>query len=285
MKLLLDSFWRAAAYLMRPRVLALTLLPLLIAGGLFLVLGYFFWEPAVAAVRDQLESWSLIDAALRWLDTYVGASFRAVMAPMIIVALAVPVAVVMSLLLVALLMMPALVSLVAERRFPALERKRGGRLWESAWRSGLFTLMAMVALILTVPLWLVPPLALVIPPLIWGWLTAQVMTYDALAEHASLEERTALQREHRWPLLLIGLISGFLGAAPSLIWAISAMTLVLAPLLIAVSIWLYTLVFAFSCLWFVHYLLAALHLTRARVAVPVSVDPVVLPPQSGSPQG
>jgi hypothetical protein len=34
------------------------------------------------------------------------------------------------------------------------------------------------------------------------------------------------------------------------------MTLILAPLLIAVSIWLYTLVFAFSCLWFVHYLLA-----------------------------
>jgi hypothetical protein len=47
----------------------------------------------------------------------------------------------------------------------------------------------MVALILTVPLWLVPPLALVIPPVIWGWLTAQVMTYDALAEHASREER------------------------------------------------------------------------------------------------
>jgi hypothetical protein len=70
MKLLLDSFWRAAAYLMRPRVLALTLLPLLIAGGLFLVLGYFFWEPAVAAVR-QLESWSLIDAALRgWTPTW-----------------------------------------------------------------------------------------------------------------------------------------------------------------------------------------------------------------------
>jgi hypothetical protein len=205
------------------------------------------------------------------------------MAPMIIVALAVPVAVVMSLLLVALLMMPVLVSLVAERRFPGLERKRG-RLWESAWRSGLFTLVAMVALILTVPLWLVPPLALVIPPVIWGWLTAQVMTYDALAEHASREERLDLQREHRWPLLLIGLISGFLGAAPSLIWAISAMTLILAPLLIAVSIWLYTLVFAFSCLWFVHYLLA-LQRARARAGEAVAVASVALPPEPGSAQG
>ena len=85
MKLLLDSFWRAAAYLMRPRVIGLTLLPLLIAGGLFLVMGYFFWEPAVAAVRTQLENWALTEAVLRWMDTYVGASFRAVMAPMIIV--------------------------------------------------------------------------------------------------------------------------------------------------------------------------------------------------------
>ncbi len=38
-----------------------------------------------------------------------------------------------------------------------------------------------------------------------------------------------------------------------------------APVLIVVSIWLYTLVFAFSALWFAHYLLAALQdAARAR---------------------
>lgn len=286
MKLLLDSFWRAAAYLMRPRVIGLTLLPLLIAGGLFLALGYFFWEPAVSTVRLQLEHWALTEAVLRWMDTYTGPSFRAVMAPMIIVALAVPVAVVLSLLLVALLMMPALVSLVAERRFPRLERRRGGTLWGSAARSGLYTLVALVALVLTVPLWLIPPLALVVPPLIWGWLTAKVMTYDALAEHASAEEFKQLAEQHHWPLLLIGLVSGFLGAAPSLIWAVSAMALVLAPLLMVVSVWLYTLVFAFSCLWFVHYLLAALSRLRepaAPVPAPVAVVEELPPADPGAP--
>ena len=54
MKLLLDSFWRAAAYLLMPRVIGLSLLPLLIAGGLALVLGYFFWEAAVATVVPTL---------------------------------------------------------------------------------------------------------------------------------------------------------------------------------------------------------------------------------------
>jgi hypothetical protein len=63
-------------------------------------------------------------------------------------------------------------------------------------------------------------------------------------------------------LLAIGVVCGALGAAPSLLWAVSALTLVLAPLLILVSIWLYTLVFAFSSLWFAHYLLAALQRLR-----------------------
>ena len=64
-------------------------------------------------------------------------------------------------------------------------------------------------------------------------------------------------REHRLPLLAIGVVAGYLGAAPSLLWALSALTVVLAPMLIPLSVWLYTLVFAFSALWFVHYCLAA----------------------------
>ena len=68
--------------------------------------------------------------------------------------------------------------------------------------------------------------------------------------------------EERWPLLGMGVACGAMGAAPSLLWAVSALALVLAPFLILVSIWLYTLVFAFSSLWFAHYLLAALERLR-----------------------
>ena len=113
-------------------------------------------------------------------------------------------------------------------------------------------------LVVTVPLWFIPPLVLVVPPLIWGWLNYKVMSFDVLAAHASKEERHRLMADHRLPLLGIGVVSGYLGAAPSLLWAFSAMTLVLAPVLIVVSVWLYTLVFGFSALWFAHYALAAL---------------------------
>jgi hypothetical protein len=273
MREVFDSFWRAAAYCVHPRVIAWSLLPLLAAGVLVLALGWFWWEPAVAAVRATLERWALVSSFMQWLDSVGAAGLRALLAPLIVVALAVPAVVVLSLLLVAWLMTPALVRLVAARRFAALERRHGG-----SWFGGLVwslscTLLALVALLVSVPLWLIPPMLLVLPPLIWGWLTCQVMTRDVLAEHASGDERRKLVREHRWPLLGIGVVAGYLGAAPSLLWAASAATLVFAPILLVASVWLYTLVFAFAALWFAHYALAALQALRAEQAPPSGASP------------
>jgi Etoposide-induced protein 2.4 (EI24) len=268
---LLDSFWRAAAYCLHPKVIALSLLPLAIVGGLAAALGYFFWEPAVAAVRATLDDWTLLDTLFGWLRSIGGGSWSSVIAPLVIVALAVPAFVVLSLLVAALLMTPAIVRLVAARRFPLLETRQGGSFWSSLVWSIACTCVAGVALIVSIPFWFVPPLVLVLPPLIWGWLTYRVLAFDVLARHASRDERTQLLRAERVPLFGIGIVCGALGAAPSLLWAMSAMTLVFAPLLILVSIWLYTLVFAFSSLWFAHYLLAALQ--RLRSVAPLGAAP------------
>jgi hypothetical protein len=267
MKQLLDSFWRAGAYCLHPKVIALSLLPLLIGVALTLGLGWFYWEAAVAGVRATLENWRMVDAALQWAESLVGSSFRAVLAPLIVVALAAPVIVVLSVLLVAWLMTPAIVNLVATRRFPALERKRGAGLLTSIAWSLLCTLLALLALVISIPLWFIPPLVLVVPPLIWGWLNYRVMSFDVLADHASADERRQLMQQQRMQLLGIGVVSGFLGAAPSLLWAASALTLVFAPLLIVVSVWLYTLVFAFSALWFTHFALSALAQLRGLAEV------------------
>lgn len=275
MKQLLDSFWRAGAYCLHPKVIALSLLPLLIGVALALGMGWFYWEAAVAGVRATLENWLLVDAALKWVESLVGSSFRTVLAPLIVVALAAPVIVVLSVLLVAWLMTPAIVNLVATRRFPALERKRGAGLVTSIAWSLACTVLALLALVISVPLWFIPPLVLVVPPLIWGWLNYRVMSFDVLADHASADERRQLMRSQRMQLLGIGVVSGFLGAAPSLLWAASALTLVFAPLLIVVSVWLYTLVFGFSALWFTHFALAALAQLRGQAAL---VDREPLPP-------
>ena len=222
-------------------------------------------------MRTFLEEWALVASLLTWLEAVGGGAFRAVLAPLIVVALSVPLIVVLALLLVAWTVTPALVNWVAQRRFAGLQRRSGASGW---WASALWslgcTLLALGVLLVSLPLWFVPPLAVVIPPLVWGWLAARVFSFDTLALHASPQERRLIMHDCRWTLLAMGVVCGLLGSLPSLIWALGALTLVFAPLLVLASVWLYTLVFAFASLWFAHFTLAQL----ARLRVPLAATRV-----------
>lgn len=284
---LFDSFWRSVVYCMHPRVIALSLLPLFLMGALALGLSHFYWETTVDAVGGWLESWALLGSFWNWLSGMGLGDVKAYVAPLLVVAGATPFIVIASLLLVALLMTPALVSLVAQRRFNALERKKGGSFIVSlAWSLGS-TVVACAALLASLPLWLIPPLVLILPPLIWGWLTYRVMAFDALAEHASHSERVEIFRRHRMSLLGIGILSGYLGAAPAIVWASGVIFVAAFFVMIPLAIWIYTLVFAFSSLWFAHYCLAALERLRAEAAtdtpLPAASDDIDVVPVSDSP--
>lgn len=284
MNLFLDSFWRAVAYCLRPRVIALSFLPLVLLVALALGLGYFFWESTLDWVRGVLEASSLVNNVWSWLDSVGWGRVKLVLAPLIVIFAVTPILVVLSLLMVAFLMTPALTLLVAERRFPQLERKRGGSLALGLlWTLGS-TLLALLVTIISIPLWLVPPLILVLPPMIWGWLTYRVMAFDALAEHASAAERREIFRRHRSWLLGIGVFCGYLGAAPSLIWASGALLAPAFVILVPLAIWLYMLVFALSSLWFAHYCLAALQVLRVEealaAATPASAAPTLVATQT-----
>jgi hypothetical protein len=264
MGLFLDSFWRAALYCLQPRVMLMSALPLLIAVALGAGLCWLVWDPALAQVQAWLGEWQLFAALMRWLEKLSLGSLRTVVAPLLLFTLALPFFFLLSLLAVAWLAAPAAVRLVASRRFPQMQRRRGGSFLGSVAMALGSALVALLALGVTLPLWLVPPLVVVVPPLVWGWLTARVMAYDALAQHASAEERQLLMRRHRWPFLAMGLMVGYLGVAPGLIWAFGAVAVILAPLLIPLAIWLYTFVFLFASLWFAHFGLAALERLRGE---------------------
>ena len=266
MRLLLDSFWRAVASWLHPRVIVLSVAPLILMAVLGAGLGYFYWDPAVAWMREALDAWPILSSLWGWIERAGASDVKAVLAPLAVVFAATPVIVVLSLLIVSGLMAPALTRLVGQRRFPSLEEKKGASFILSVFRSLGMTVLALLALIVSVPLWLVPPLVLVLPPLIWGWLTYQVMSFDALAEHASAEERKTLLRAHRWPLFGIGILCGLLGAAPSVVWASGLLFAAAFFVLVPLAIWIYTLVFAFSALWFAHYCLDALAQLRAARA-------------------
>lgn len=260
-----------------PRVILLSLLPLAMLLVLTVSWGYFYWTPTQDWVRDMLASWQLLQGMLDWLQDQGAGELQAVVIPLVVIFAITPILVVVSLLAVSLMMTPALVDLVVQRRFAHLALKQGGTTLTSlAWTIGS-TVIAMGAMVITLPLWAVPPLMFIVPPLIWGWLSYRVMVFDALVTHASREERITIGRQHRIWLLMIGMLTGYLGALPSIVWASGAVFAAAFLVLIPLAIWIYALVFAFTSLWFTHYSLGALEALRAESGTVVMGASVPLP--------
>jgi hypothetical protein len=278
---MLDAFWRAAAYCLYPRVMLLSVLPLLLIVALAWLWGYAYWDRAVTGVFEALERLSLLASFWHWLESMGLPNLKTALAPVLVIVGITPLLVMGSLLAVSVLMTPALTRLVAARRFPQMDKRHGGPLLLSLGWSALSLLLALGAMVLSLPLWLVPPMALLLPSLIWGWLTYRVMTFDVLAEHADAHERRALMAQHRLPLLLMGVCTGMMGAAPSLMWASGALFAAAFILLIPLAIWIYTLVFAFSSLWFAHYALTALAQMREHQTPVGTLDPEPSPTAPG----
>ena len=244
----------------------LSLLPLTLMGALAVGLGYFYWDVAVATLESGLQNSAWLAPLWHWLEAWGGDHVAQTLAPVLLVAIMTPLLVMVCLLVVATMMTPALVRVVAQRRFPVLERRQGGSMVAGlAWSLGS-TLLALAALIASIPLWLIPPLVLILPPLIWGWLTYRVMAFDVLAEHATKQERVQLMQRHRAALLGMGVLTGYLGAAPTVVWASGVVFAAAFFVLVPLAIWIYTLVFAFSSLWFAHFCLMALQQLRQQSA-------------------
>jgi hypothetical protein len=213
-------------------MLWLSLRPFLIVSVLWGCLIWLTWTPALEALSLFLTT----SVFTSWIqDGLIWAGFenaRAWIAPLFFVMLISP--------------------------YHDLECKRGGGFFGSFFYTLWSALICLALVMLTLPVWWIPPLVAVLPPLLWGWLTMRLMSYDVLAKHASAEERDILLEKYRWPLLTMGIVSGMLGAVPTFFWATSALALILFPIVSFVALWIYSLIFVFAALWFSHFLLDAL---------------------------
>lgn len=260
---LLRSFVRAFVSALHPRMLWLTLMPFVVSALLWGVVLWFSWQTLIDAARGALDGFVLTAVLYRMFDAIGMSQLHAVVAPFVVVSLAIPLIVLTVLLLIATISMPVVIKHLSNRQFVTLEAKRGGTFFGSVFNSLGAAVVGVVLLVVTIPLWLIPPFFALLPPVIWGWLTYRVMTYDALAQHASRDERRALVRQHRWPLIGIGVATGLLGTVPTFVWVSSVWMMVLFPFVAAAMIWVYAFILVFSALWFGHYCLRALDDLRA----------------------
>ena len=211
---------RALVSQFHPRMLWLAVWPFLVALVFWGVLGFFFREPAIAwiagfAQLSTLGSW--IEAGFAWAGVTGG---LVVLAAIIYIALVFALMVLTALLIIATVAMPTVVEHVASRDYPNLVRKNGGTWLGSLGNALWISVVFVIGFVLTIPLWLLGPLALLVPLLWWGWATARMFRYDVLVIHASSEERATLFSRHGKAFFAIGTTVSLLNFVPPLFFLV-----------------------------------------------------------------
>ena len=277
MNLVLSSLVRAIGSQLHGRMLLLTFLPFALAIVLWGVLLWLGLQPLIDMLHGWFADYSLFRSTGELLDKFGLTHLKTILVPLLAMWLLLPLMILTALALVGLIAMPAIARHVGARFYPQLLQRHGGSLWGSVWVSLSSFAVFLVVWLLSLPLNLIPLFALFVQPLLWGWLTYRVMSYDVLADYADADERRAIVHSHRWPLMTIGVVTGALGMAPGLLWLGGVVAVIFFPVLAAAAIWLYLLVFVFSGLWFEHYCLAALvRLRQQGTAMPSAADMIDL---------
>ncbi|MGE5384352.1 MAG: EI24 domain-containing protein [Betaproteobacteria bacterium] len=148
-------------------------------------------------------------------------------------------------LLAATLVMPWLLEHIAARDYPDVARMGADSFVAAATNSVVATVLFIFGWLLTLPLWLIPGGALIVPLLLMAWLNRRTFAYDALSLHATPGEWRTLRRGRRKDLFLLGLIMAILAHVP------------LIGLLVP----------AFTALAYVHYSLEALRRARGGALI------------------
>ena len=209
----LRAFALASSDAVRPRMLAIVLLPGLAALLLWSVLGWIYWDVWTGWVSDLIAATSLA----RWMDAWSGWHWIVVSASVILmVAFVIPAVFITAVVITELLAMPVIVAFVARQHYPALEEKAGGTWYGSLINTVTGTGQFVLLWLVTLPLWLTGIGAVLLPVLISAYLNQRLFGYEALAEHASAGEYRALRQRAGGRLFVLGILLALIYYVPLL---------------------------------------------------------------------
>ncbi len=195
-----------------PRMLALVLWPMLLAMGLWVGVAFIFWGNWMAGLTALVQQTGL--------EQWIAQGFLAVathyLIATVLVLLLLPAIYVTALLITAIFSMPAMVNHVAEKNYPELARMQGGTVAGSVGNALLAVSVYCLGWIVSLPLWLFSPFALVLPIVLMAYLNQRLFRYDALAEHASREEIDQVVERASGKLYLLGALAGLVQFVPLL---------------------------------------------------------------------
>jgi hypothetical protein len=199
------------ANLLHPRMLWLMVWPMLVSLALWGAVAVALWTRAAVWVAELLHRW--LEPAAGWAGFDLGDA-ALIAAHVVLFLLFVPLVYITALFILGVFGMQKMVDHVAARSFPGLDRRRGGGVAGSA-ANGVVALAGMLAMfIVSLPLWILPPLWPLIPLAIFAWVNQRLLRYDALAEHADRQEMARVFRERRGGMYVLGMLLALAAYVP-----------------------------------------------------------------------
>jgi hypothetical protein len=241
------AFRRAMVSQLHPKMLMALFLPFIIAflGGIIVL--WVFWSPLTDWLNVQVAGWDFINQFDTWLLALGLFSIKVYMVPVLAAGILLPASGILGLVISAIFVMPLVLRHLEKREYQGLKRQghysSAVGIWNAVWVGLLFSL----GWLLTMPLWLIPPLPVVLPVVWWAFAFTRMLRVDAIIEHASAKERRIIWRRHNRELWTLGLVLSLINLFP--------------------PAWLVLPVF--SALVFAHFSLEALRRLRADPVIDV----------------
>jgi CysZ protein len=236
---ILDSLTQAFKSLFSLRMIWLMVWPVLASLILWGVLAIVFWAP-ITGWMTQLLSYLHLETWLTGIQpSWVAAGVHA----LLVLLAFIPLVMFSALLLTSIFAVPVMLKQVSQSLYPAMERRHGGSIAGSLANAFIGTLVYVGLWIVTLPLWLLGPIAAIVPFIAAGYLNQRLFRYDALSEHADKSELKKVIEDNKAQLWGLGIVLGLVQYVPILNF--------FAPV--------------FTGLAFVHFCLAKLSLVRHPV--------------------
>jgi CysZ protein len=236
---ILDALAQALKSLFSFRMIWLMVWPVLTSLIFWGVLAIVFWTP-ITDLFLQLLSYLHLET---WLTGIKPAWVAAGIHALLVLLAFVPLVMFSALLLTSIFAVPVMLKQVSQSHYPALERRHGGSIVGSLANAFIGTFVYVGLWIVTLPAWLLGPIAAIIPFIAAGYLNQRLFRYDALSEHADSAELKKVIEDNKGQLWGLGIVLGLVQYVPILNF--------FAPV--------------FTGLAFVHFCLAKLCLTRYPV--------------------
>jgi len=209
-----QAFWRALRSQMHPRMIFALFLPFIVMMVLIIVLLWLGWTPLTEWLGQTLSESSVPGAVDPVIGTTAFLALKAWLIPVVAAFILLPLAGIGGLVVAAVWVMPLVLSHVGRRNYPDVDARGRHATAISVWNAIWVTVLFVAGWLITMPLWLFPPLGLVVSLLLWTFAFNRMMRVDAVVDHASPQERQILWRDRSAGFWMMGLVCALINLIP-----------------------------------------------------------------------